>query len=193
MTNRTRCPWCGKKINYHSDSRRVKQKVTPKFLYFAKCVHCNQYYGQAIYNSKFIRMMFYFAFPVLIATFILQIAWPLILYLIIFVPCVLLMPFVQMDETEHQIEIKEGTKYKFSFTGKCKIKQSELYFVSKDFDKNPAFSICSPMYIISFNSKSNVGTFRFLYEHPENEKLLNKNVFEVYDSNMNLIGNINLL
>ena len=54
-----RCPWCGKKIDCRYDSRRVKQNKLPRFFLFARCSNCDKYYGQAVFTSVYMKIMFY--------------------------------------------------------------------------------------------------------------------------------------
>ena len=186
--NRKRCTWCGKRINYHLESSRTPKKVTPKFFYFARCSNCGQYYGQAVYSLTYMRIMFYICVPIVIATFVLEIGWLLVIYAFFVTLSLFAIPFSRMDCDENFIENEDVAKYKVIFKGNNKVKKGNLYFVSNEFDECESFSIASPMCIDFFDAKKNEVTFHFLYDHFENEKVMKRNIIQIYDSNMKPFG-----
>ena len=185
-----RCPWCGKKIHYHYDSRRVKQNKLPRFFHFARCSNCDKYYGQAVYVSKYMKIMFYLFIPTLIATYILEMGLILITYLIMLIPSVYFIPFKRMNENEEFVQMDYETSYLSEYEGQCRIKKNRMYFLTDKFDEYSAFSTVSPVYIDSFNKKSKEVSWHFLYEHPDNQKYTDQKVIEIYDSDMNRIGKL---
>ena len=183
-----RCPWCGKKINCRYDSRRVKQSKLPRFFLFARCGNCDKYYGQAVFTSVYMKIMFYLFVPLLITVYILQEGRILIIYLLLLIPSVFLIPIRKMNENEEFVPEDCEKKYFSAYSGKHSIKKKQIYFLTDRFDDCAAFSVASPICIESFNKKSGEVLWHFLYEHPDNMGYADKDEFEIYGSDMKLIG-----
>lgn len=183
-----RCPWCGKKINCRYDSRRVKQSKLPRFFLFARCSNCDKYYGQAVFTSTYMKIMFYLFVPSLITAYLLQEERILIIYLLLLIPSVFLIPIRKMNENEEFVLEDCEKKYFSAYSGKRPVKKKQIYFLTDRFDDCAAFSAVSPVCIESFNKKSGEVLWHFLYEHPDNMKYADKDEFEIYGSDMKPIG-----
>lgn len=79
-------------------------------------------------------------------------------------------------------------KYFSAYSGKHPIKKKQIYFLTDRFDDCAAFSVASPICIESFNKKNGEVLWHFLYEHPDNMGYADKDEFEIYGSDMKLIG-----
>lgn len=183
-----RCPWCGKKINCRYDSRRVKQNKLPRFFLFARCSNCDKYYGQAVFTSVYMKIMFYPFVPLLITAYILQEGRILMIYLFLLIPTVFLIPIRKMNENEEFVLEDYEKKYFSVYSGKHPVKKKQIYFLTDRFDDCAAFSAVSPICIESFNKKSGEILWHFLYEHPDNIGYVDKDEFEIYGSDMKPIG-----
>ena len=149
-----RCPWCGKKIDCRYDSRRVKQNKLPRFFLFARCSNCDKYYGQAVFTSVYMKIMFYLFVPSLIAAYLLQEGRILIIYLLLLIPSVFLIPIRKMNENEELVTDDCEKKYFSIYMGKYHIRKNQIYFLTDRFDNYSAFSAVSPICIETFDKKT---------------------------------------
>ncbi len=183
-----RCPWCGKKIDCRYDSRRVKQNKLPRFFLFARCINCDKYYGQAVFTSIYMKIMFYLFVPSLITAYLLQEGRILIIYLLLLIPTVFLIPIRKMNGNEELVPEDCEKKYFSLYMGKYPIRKKQIYFLTDRFDDYSAFSAVSPVGIETFDKKSGKVIWHFLYEHNDNTKYADKDEFEIYGSDMKPIG-----
>lgn len=183
-----RCPWCGKKIDCRYDSRRVKQNKLPRFFLFARCSNCDKYYGQAVFTSVYMKIMFYLFVPLLITAYILQEGRILMIYLFLLIPTVFLIPIRKMNENEEFVLEDYEKKYFSVYSGKHPVKKKQIYFLTDRFDDCAAFSAVSPVCIEKFDKKSGKVMWHFLYEHTDNMRYADKDEFEIYGSDMKPIG-----
>ena len=185
-----RCPWCGKPVNYRKEGRRVRQKKTPKAFKFARCSHCDHYYGQHVYSSKIGRGLFFSSLPVIILGFALQWYLLVVVYMFVLVATVIVgsffLPYRRMDENEDLDETEEGPSFRAAWSEEQKkIKRHKLYFLTDKFDEYPAFAAVSPICFDTVDRKNGSGAGHFLYAHPENVKYRERIVVNLYDSGMN--------
>lgn len=168
-----KCPWCGKKVK-RSDVKRVHKRKTPTSLTFARCRFCNNYYGQSYFTKRsacylllsliWIIVIFITAYPAFILCFYFS------MYFII------RGPFLKM--TKDETVIKEQ---KHIFSGNIisinkYIKKYHYYYFVENFGSYKTFFLPSPIEIHSYNKKSGVFTFSFLYNHENNIDYLDKQV-----------------
>lgn len=183
-----RCVWCGKKISYPKDHRRVEQKEIPRYFKFARCSHCDNYYGQDI-HSKEVIICFISSAALIILAVVLRKSY--ILIGAIFVAyCALLTPIKKM--TQYEIPIySENKKYTFIICEYYKkIKCNKMYFLDEQFDELHSFKTVSPLYIHSKNKKTNEIIASFIYEHPLNQKYLDGGSMNICDEHMVLSAKI---
>ena len=147
-------PLCGKKIDCRYDSRRVKQNKLLRFFLFARCSNCDKYYGQAVFTSVYMKIMFYLFVPSLIAAYLLQEGRILIIYLLLLIPSVFLIPIRKMNENEELVTDDCEKKYFSIYMGKYHIRKNQVYFLTDRFDNYSAFSAVSPICIETFDKKS---------------------------------------
>ena len=193
-----RCPWCGKPVNYRKEGRRVRQKKTPKAFKFARCSHCDHYYGQHVYSSKIGRGLFFSSLPVIILGFALQWYLLVVVYMFVLVAIgiagVFFLPYRRMDENEDLDETEEGPSFRAAWSEEQKkIKRHKLYFLTDKFDEYPAFAAVSPICFDTVDRKNGSGAGHFLYAHPENVKYRERTFADLYDSDMRRVGSIRWL
>lgn len=184
-----RCPWCGKKIDYHYDSRRVNKKKIPMFFVFACCSNCDKYYGQSVYTSKYMKTMLLLGVAAFAAAF-LGVTWAPIAWIAAVLPTPYFMPFSRMTKDETPVLFDEDAKYSSKYECDGAIKRHSIYFLTDKFDENMAFACVSPIYIDSVDKSNEKTVWHFLYDHPENKNYLSQSSFAIYDGNMKYIGKI---
>lgn len=191
--NLNRCPWCGKKIKRQLDCHAEKKR-TPRYFRFARCPHCDHYYGQHIYSSKYMRFEFFAFLPVVLLTFIFQFYPLLLIYAAsLILPC-FLIPLTRMDEQEEPIEPDKMLAFKASLIEKeHMIKARRFYFLTDRFDDCEVFSTVSPICVDSFDRKHNTISGYFLYDHPQNAEYRNQDTAILYDSDGKPVGKIQFL
>lgn len=101
---------------------------------------------------------------------------------------ILFTPLKKMDEKEEVIAFQNTELEVFVTERYKKIHIHDIYFFSIDFDQYECFSTVSPIYIIRSNKNRLVVSF--LYEHPQNIELLNRNNVLIYNSNMKATAKI---
>ena len=187
--NRERCPWCGKRVDYHHDAGRARDKKLPRFFCFARCSNCDGYYGQAVYDSTYMKIMFWLFLPVTVITFAFEFAPLMVVYIALIFPSVFVIPFDRMDSNGRLSSDLLSEEHCSGYSGNEKIIKNHLYFLSDDFDGKQAFSSASPLLVDVVDKKRCKVYWHFLYEHAENAKYTESEEFKVYDSDMQCIGN----
>lgn len=189
-----RCPWCGKIINYPRDHRRVNQKKTPAYFRFAKCAHCDHYYGQAVYSSRVMKILLFSLIPVALFVFILELYPILLIYIVAGLVASYFLPYKRMNENEDTDMTEQGPLFQAEWAGEQKgIKPHRFYFLTDTFDESAAFHVVSPIYFDLVDRKKHEGSGYFLYEHPQNIKYMERDSVDLYDSNMKYVGKIAFL
>ena len=188
-----RCPWCGKFINYPGDHRCVNQKKTPAYFRYAKCAHCDHYYGQPVYSSKVMRILLVSLIPVALFVFVLELYPILLIYMVAGLAVSFFMPYKRMDENEDMDMTEQGTLFQAKWTEEQKIKPHRFYFLTDTFDESAAFQVVSPIYFDLVNRKKHKGFGCFLYKHPQNVEYMERDSVDLYDSNMKYVGKIKFL
>lgn len=194
--NRTRCPWCGKRIDRTKDKdKSFWQYSIPGYsmLRRADCTHCGHKYGQfPIYPYLFICDLLVLVIVVLL--FIFQ------SYFLLFVSFLallsdffmhLLMPYSKLDDKGKPYEDNSDLHCKMVIIEKYgEIKRYDLYFLDNRFDDFEPFTLASPIYIYYVSSKSSMALGEFLYMSPKNYDYIGQESCDLYDTQMNLIAKI---
>lgn len=181
-----RCPWCGKKINRYINQKEILPQKTPANLRFARCFHCHNYYGQNLKSKRNIlllltALMLFTVGAIFENIYIMCLSLPVAVL-------ILFTPLKKMDEKEEVIAFQNTELEAFVTERYKKIHIHDIYFFSIDFDQYECFSTVSPIYIIRSNKNRLVVSF--LYEHPQNIELLNRNNVLIYNSNMKATAKI---
>ena len=160
-----KCPWCGKEVK-RSDIKRAHKSKTPSVLRFARCQHCNNYYGQSYFTKRSIYLLVisFVWFIIICLTNLL----PLVLCYILCFYFVSKGPFIKMTEDENIIIEKKQI-----FKGKVILKKGKLkkycyYYLVPKFNSYDAFCTVAPIEIQAYNKRKNEIVFSFLYEHTLN-------------------------
>lgn len=190
--NRTRCPWCGKRIDKKKDtikwSDAVASPSVPQMLRIANCGHCQHKYGQVVVFSYAWKLALAIILTVLLA-FVLQSG---LLLLLVIPLCFLnmLMPYSKLDDEGKVCETSTDLLCEMMIMEQYgKIKRDELYFLDDCFDNFEPFILASPIHIYSA-LKTNVILGEFLYMHEKNYNFIEKDSCVLYDSEMNPIAKI---
>ena len=190
--NKKRCPWCGKIIDYASDRKNVIKKKTPRYLLFARCGHCHNYYGQTT-NSKRMTMCFCGIGLLVLMGVAFDNIIPMILsvFLILFAS---FGPLEKMNENEEKIISDKFPQLKIivleTYSG---FRRNEYYFLTDLFDNMPCFSVVSPIRILSFDKRDNKLLACFLYDHCQNIEYMDKDIVNVYNSKKKLVAKIKFI
>lgn len=194
--NRTRCPWCGKKINKSKDKTAwrdaYKYPSVPRMLHKATCGHCGHKYGQLPVFQHILRIVFIVILTVILA-FALQSG---ILFVLAFVPFFWLVftPYSKLDDEGKPCEVNTDLLCKIVIIEKYnKINRHELYFLNNNVDDFDPFVLASPIYIYNISKKSNIVSGEFLYINEITYDYIQKDCCEIYDTNMNLIAKIKFI
>ena len=183
-----RCPWCGKKIDPQKDRKNKMDRHNPHYFIFAQCGHCNKYYGQTM-QSRHAMCCFLAVCLVLVAAYVLEIGYIAFLSLI-FIFLSLLSPIEKIDEKGYSIKTKTMKFEAFLISPNNTVSRGQLYFLDDMFDERTPFSSISPIYITSYNKKSNKIKGHFLYDQDMNNIVFDKDSVPLYDSNMKLVSSI---
>ena len=194
--NRTRCPWCGKRIDKTKDKdKSFWQYAIPGYsmLKRADCAHCGHKYGQfPIYPYLLICDLLVLVIVVLL--FIFQ------SYFLLFVSFLallsdlfmhLLMPYSKLDDKGKPCEDDSDLHCKMVIIEKYgEIKCHDLYFLDNCFDDFEPFILASPIYIYYVPPKSSTVLGEFLYMNKKNYDYIGQENCDLYDTQMNLIAKI---
>ena len=196
--NRTRCPWCGKRIDKVKDRDKVSwqdMSLGHSMLHKANCSHCGHKYGQfPVFPYLFKMDMLVLLLVILVFVFqsaLLFAALFLLLFLNVFLH--LSMSYSKLDDTGKPVEENTDLYCKMKILEKYgKIKRYELYFLNDSFDGFETFTQAAPIYIYFVSQKSDTVLGEFLYMHEKNYDFMEKESCELYDTSMNLIARIKL-
>lgn len=197
--NRKRCPWCGKIINKDKDTISWQDVISspsvPRMLRKANCGHCKHKYGQVPIFPHLMKMNILLVL-LAVLTFALQSVILLVLLILsVFLDVFLhvTMPYSKLDENGKSPEENTELDCKIEILEKYgEIKRYELYFLNNDFDAFEPFVLASPIHIYSINKKSNVALGELLYMNEKNYDYINKDICELYDTEMNLIAKVKI-
>lgn len=190
--NRTRCPWCGKRIDKGKDKiyfHDVYSPTVPRFLRKANCHHCRHKYGQVPLLPYVLKTSLAVLVLVVLA-FVFQSVFLLVCTL---APCLLLLftPYSKLNDEGKQCETNTDSLCEFVIMDEYeKLKSNELYFLEDDFDDFEPFLLASPILIHYVSKKANTVLGEFIYMHEKNYDYINKDLCNLYDTNMNLIAKI---
>ena len=157
--NRTRCPWCGKKIDKNKDTILWRDVIAspsvPQMLRKANCGHCLHKYGQVPIFQHVLRIILTVILAVILA-FVLQSG---ILFVLAFIPFFWLAftPYSKLDNNGKICEVNTDLLCKIMIIEKYnKINRYELYFFNDCFDDFDPFVLASPIHIYHTSKKSNI-------------------------------------
>ena len=191
--NRTRCPWCGKRIDKKKDTTKwndvVASPSVPQMLRVANCGHCRHKYGQARVGRYALMMVLILVLTVVLA-FVLQSGWLLLLAIPI---CFLnmLIPYSKLDNKGKVCETNSDLLCEMVIMEQYgKIKRDELYFLNNCFDNFEPFVLAAPIHISDLSKSEKVIAGEFLYMHEKNYVFIEKDSCELYDTEMNLIAKV---
>lgn len=193
--NRTRCPWCGQKINKQKDKMLFKDMFSPtvpQFLHLANCSHCGHKYGQVPRIQYDVRILIAIVLLVILA-FILQSA---VIFIVAFIPAVLFafMPFSKLDDDGKVCEINTDLLCKIEIIEKySNIKCDDIYFLNDNFDSAELFTVASPIEIYKISKKDNTLFGEFLYMSEKNYDYIKEESCQLYDTQMRLAAKIKFI
>lgn len=193
IMNRTRCPWCGKRIDKRKDTISWQDVFAspsvPRMLRKAKCGHCGKKYGQV----PIVQFMLGIGIAAAVIL-VLALAFGSALLLVIalatgFLTC--LTPYSKLDdkgkacdeEPDLVCEIVVIEKYQ-------KLRHYDLYFLDTSIDEQKPFTGVSPIEIHSLSPNGDVLYGEFLYRHEKNRVYLQEASCLLYDAKMNLAAKI---
>lgn len=184
-----RCPWCGKLINRFHDQRKVRKKETPRFLRFARCSHCGNYYGQNS-RSPHSLVALLSAVAALVTGYMLGNGFIILLSVPIAVS-VAFLPLQRMDENEQPVT-ENTARYIGTFVGDGISLKKDYYALRDDYDSREPYSVVSPIKVVSFNRKTNETEFVFLYEHPDNKEYIDSGALCLFGTDGVNIGTVKI-
>ena len=191
--NRTRCPWCGKRMDRQKDnilwSDVIERRATPRMLRQANCSHCRHKYGQ-IPLRRYVLMIVLSELLIVILALIIQSA---ILFVALLLPGFLLlfMPYAKLDDKGIPCDVNKDLLCEITIIEKYgDIKRYELYFLNNRFDDFEPFILASPIYIYLASKKSDKIYGEFLYMNEKNYDYMGQEICDLYDTEMNLIAKI---
>lgn len=189
--NRSRCPWCGKKLDRCSDHKNIKKAMTPSALTYARCSHCRHYYGQWGRSKLMMICLGGMILPIIIG---LILRFPYMMFLsLIFVFPPLFAPYDKMDENEMPVKTEDHLKLQLTLQKVCgAVPIHEIYFLTDSFDDSECFSAVSPIYLTSYHRKTGMISGHFLYEHPQNAEYIARSECKLYNSDMVLVAEFRL-
>ena len=191
--NRDRCPWCGKRIDHLRDSY-AQTKKTPLFFRFARCHHCGHFYGQHVYSSKCMRIMFFSLLPTVILTVVFKFFPLALIYLFLGIFEVFFIPLSRMDEKEDLVEPDEALMFQAALLeDNHAVRKNRIYFLTENFDECDALSVVSPIYIEALDKKRSAVSGYFLYDHPQNSDYQEHCAVMLYDEDGSPVGKIQFL
>lgn len=191
--NRTRCPWCGKRIDKSKDTMSWQDVFAspsvPRMLRKAKCGHCGKKYGQV----PIVQFMLGIGIVVAVLT-VLSLAFASVLLLFFAFATGLLgclTPYSKLDDKgkacdkdlELVCEISVIEKYQ-------KIRRYDLYFLDTAIDAKKPFASASPIEVLDISKNGDLLHGEFLYRHEGNRAYLKEENYPLYDTKMNLVAKI---
>ena len=197
--NRTRCPWCGKRIDKAKDKDKTFWKnigLGVSLLHKANCAHCGRMYGQFPVFSYLFKIDL-LTILIVVLTFVFQseilfvISIPILLFdflLHVF------MPYSKLNDKGKPCEENTDLCCKMVVLEKnAEIKSYELYFLNDCFDDFEPFVLASPIHIDHISKKDDTVSGEFLYMHEKNYDFIEKDSCDLYDTNMNRIAKIKFI
>ena len=126
--------------------------------------------------------------------FVIGIALKLVVIVLLAVPLAplsLLAPYKKLDEDCKVPEYNSDLDCEFTIIEKySNIRYDEIYFLDNRFDELEPFSAVSPVSENKISKKDNTVRSSFLYIHSQNYEYLDKDICELYDTDMNLVAKI---
>ena len=201
MKRTDRCPWCGKIMNRHKDKRKLSDRwdsSVPSRLRLARCRHCGHKYGQ-IPTFPYVYINIIIAFLLLLGCFWVIYELEISVWFALFpMMCVYYLfrtftPYSKLNDRGRQVDINNDMLCcALIIETYGKIKCNEIYFLSDDFDLFEPYTLASPIHVYHINKKEKYVTGEFLYMHEKNYNYIDKDVCELYDSNMKLIAKVKI-
>lgn len=193
--NRTRCPWCGKKIDRNKDKIRwedvVDKRVTPEYLRQANCSHCGHKYRQVPVMRYVLAILAVVLFLVVLALIVQSVMLLLASVLPFFL--LLRMPYSKLDDTGKPSEVSGDLLCEITILEKLgKIRRDDLYFLDAGFDGFEPFTHASPICVYEASKKSNTVFGEFLYRNEQNFAYMEREFCVLYDTEMNPVAKIRL-
>ena len=196
LMNRTRCPWCGKKIDKVKDTINLgdvfENPSVPQMLRKANCGHCGRKYGQVPVFRYELKIIF-IVILIAILAFVFQSGILLVLAFIPFFGAVF-TPYSKLDNKGKTCDTNTDLLCKIKVIDKYNnIKRDEVYFLNDCFDNFEPFVLESPIYIRYVSKKSYIVLGEFLYMHEKNYGFIEKDSCDLYDTEMNLTAKIKFI
>lgn len=192
-----RCPWCGKIMNEREDKGEISIPHNNRRV--ANCSHCFKKYGQVpTFPHAFINIIIAFAGILPCAAISDKLLGnPILLVGVEFVAFLWLSrkftPYSKLDDRGRQVDINNDMLCcALIIETYGKLKCNEIYFLSDDFDLFEPYTLASPIHVYHINKKEKYVTGEFLYMHEKNYDYIDKDVCELYDSNMKLIAKVKI-
>lgn len=191
--NRTRCPWCGKRIDKSKDTMSWQDVFAspsvPRMLRKAKCGHCGKKYGQV----PIVQFMLGIGIVVAVLT-VLSLAFASVLLLFFAFATGLLgclTPYSKLDDKGKACDEDPALVCEIAVIEKYqKLRHYELYFLDTSIDEQKPFTMVAPIEVHGTSPKGDVLYGEFLYKHEKNQVHLQEASCLLYDTKMNLAAKI---
>lgn len=184
-----RCPWCGKKLSNKSDVwQRIKTGLKPVH----QCPYCFNPMSSPLSTALYVPILL-----IIIGLYLNVNALIFTIYCLCavsaFVVCLLLIVFGKYDYYKMGSDGKRLNSYEKKYSGyiigekKTKLRKKQLLLTDNDFENCEALSVSSPIRITKYSQKNQQIEYVFLYDHKQNEALVENGAFTAYLSYNNEI------
>lgn len=182
--SKRRCPWCGKILTDEGNRYKLNSKKTPKPLYFGKCESCGKFSAQMYSLRELILFISAAVLCILLCIINHRLMWLGIFVLGgIVIYAAKTARIRRTDETE-EYNVPEAKVYTAEISPQSiRLYGEPILPTSPDFDNSPSYSTSSPIRLVKINRKRKTAQFYFLYEHNDNQALLNEQSFSAFDDN----------
>ncbi|MBR4032096.1 MAG: hypothetical protein IKJ07_05100 [Clostridia bacterium] len=177
-----RCPWCGKKLpNKVNIWKRIKTGLKPVH----QCPYCFNPMSSPLSTALYTPILL-----IIIGLYLNVNALIFTIYCLCavsaFVVCILLIAFGKYNYYKMGSDGKRLNSYQKKYRGcvnadiKPRLHKKQLLLTDKDFENSEALSVSSPIRITKYSSKNQHIEYVFLYDHKQNEELVENGAFSAY-------------
>lgn len=177
-----RCPWCGKNLIERKESfKKIHTALAPARC----CPHCSNYvttlFSTCILGFLLWALVYLYIGNKPFILFIILLVLGLVCLSSLVLACLGMYRWHRL-KSDGKTSRKKQNSNEIKYMGRigCESTKSQIILTNENFDTMPAFSSSSPIMVRRYYKKSQLIEFVFLYEHSDNQILIEKGSFEAF-------------